>query len=322
MAEHVRLHYTTSPAILGDLPERFPSVEFVRLPRDAELAAGVPIEPAPILVTVGLGSPGLVRAIQSTTSWIHSMSTGINAFPFDALGEQVLTCSRGTSAEPIREWVLGTMLHVAKRFDDTFVTETVEYESEDAARRAWYADPQLGMLQGSTVAILGFGSIGRGVAELAHAFGMRVVATRRTPAPDPIATVVADAVEAVADADHVVVAAPLTPATVHLVDAELLAAMKPGAHLINVARGELVDQEALRVALDSGRVARASLDVVTPEPLPAGHWLYDHPRVKLSRHISWSGLGWDRQRELLATNIERFLAGHELLGIVDPAERY
>ena len=92
----------------------------------------------------------------------------------------------------------------------------------------------------------------------------------------------------VSAADHVVLAAPSTPATRHLLGGAAFAAMRPGTHLVNVARGALVDQEALRVALDDGRVARASLDAVEPEPLPRGHWMYRHPRVRLSAHVSWS----------------------------------
>ncbi len=84
-------------------------------------------------------------------------------------------------------------------------------------------------------------------------------------------------------ADHVVIAAPLTDATRHLIDADALALMKPGVHLVNIARGGLVDQDALRVALDDGTVAVASLDAVDPEPLPAGHWMFTHPKVRLSR---------------------------------------
>ena len=99
--------------------------------------------------------------------------------------------------------------------------------------------------------------------------------------------------------------------------------MKPGVHLVNIARGALVDQDALRTALDDGRVAAASLDVCEPEPLPAGHWLYEHPKVRLSPHISWSSPALaDRIVELLVDNVRRFVAGQPLEGIVDPVERY
>ncbi len=121
-----------------------------------------------------------------------------------------------------------------------------------------------------------------------------------------------------AEADHLVVAAPATPQTRRLLDREAFARMKPGVHLVNVARGELVDQDALREALDEGRVARASLDVVEPEPLPAGHWLYTHPRVRLSPHTSWSGPGaLDRLLDPFLSNLRRYLADEPLQGQVD-----
>src|SRR5438093_2735318 len=154
---------------------------------------------------------------------------------------------------------------------------------------------------------------------------MRVRACRRTAAPAPIpgVDVFGSLAELVASSDHVVIAAPSTPVTRHLFDREIFAATKPGAHLVNVARGALVDHDALRAALDDGRVAMASLDAVEPEPLPAGHWLYSHPSARISPHVSWSspaGLGVVLAQFL--DNLGRYLAGEPLEGIVDPAERY
>src|SRR5262249_8312038 len=142
---------------------------------------------------------------------------------------------------------------------------------------------------GSTLALVGLGGIGTAIARRALAFDMHVRALRRTDAPSPIegVEVVRDIDSLVAGADHLVLAAPATARTRHLVDAGLLSRVKPGLHLVNIARGTLVDQDALSVALDDGRVAMASLDTVDPEPLPAGHWLYTHPKVRLFAHISW-----------------------------------
>ena len=127
----------------------------------------------------------------------------------------------------------------------------------------------------------------------------------------------------IADADHLVLALPLTEATRHIVDASLLAKAKPGLHVVNVARGGLVDHEALRDALDDGRVSLASLDCVEPEPLPAGHWLFQHPKVRLSAHISWSGPGaLEELIEPFVENLGRFRRGESLAGLVDRDQGY
>jgi phosphoglycerate dehydrogenase-like enzyme len=170
------------------------------------------------------------------------------------------------------------------------------------------------------VAIVGFGAIGEAVAERLVPFGTSVAALRRTLRPSPMAGVeMVDSLAAALDgADHVVIAAPLTPETRHLIGEEAFALMKPGVHLVNIARGGLVDQDALRVALDDGTVAMASLDAVDPEPLPEGHWMFSHPQVRLSAHdsYSWPGSGrtiFDR----FAVNLRAYLAGEPLPDLVD-----
>src|SRR5207248_6778376 len=120
-------------------------------------------------------------------------------------------------------------------------------------------------------------------------------------------------------AEHLVVAAPYTPRTHHMLDAAAFERVRPGVHLVNIARGGLIDQDALRAALDDGRVAMASLDTVDPEPLPAGHWMYTHPRVRLSPHVSWSSPeGYRRIFELFLENLGRYLRGEPPQGVVDP----
>jgi phosphoglycerate dehydrogenase-like enzyme len=183
----------------------------------------------------------------------------------------------------------------------------------------------LGTLAGRTVGLVGLGAIGSEVARRTLAFDANVVALRRTPTPSslPGVEVVGDLYELLARADHIVIAAPATRETHQLIDARAFAALKPGAHLINVARGSLVDQSALRVALDDGIVARASLDTVTPEPLPPGHWLYEHRAVRLSPHISWSAPStMSMTLDIFAENLRRFREGAGLRGLVDPVARY
>jgi phosphoglycerate dehydrogenase-like enzyme len=108
-----------------------------------------------------------------------------------------------------------------------------------------------------------------------------------------------------------------------LIDADAFSMMKPGVHLVNIARGSLIDQDALRDALESDVVAAASLDTVTPEPLPEGHWMYTHPKVRLSPHISWSmPEALDGLLALFIENLGRYERGEPLLGLVDVRAGY
>jgi phosphoglycerate dehydrogenase-like enzyme len=278
--------------------------------------AGAAVPPdAEVLVTL-LDDPATIAdLLSSPISWAHVLGAGVDGFPFDALGDRPLTCSRGAAAVAIAEWVLAVMLAFEKRLPQSFV---------DAPPAQWNI-ASLGTLAGRTVGLVGIGAIGTEVARRALAFDARVVAYRRTAAPAPLdgIEVVAGLDELLARADHVVVAAPATEATRGLLDASAFAALKPGAHLVNIARGSLVDQEALRAALDDGRVACASLDTVEPEPLPAGHWLYTHPAVRLSPHISWSSPStMPRTLDLFVQNLARYRAGEPLRDVVDPQARY
>ena len=120
-----------------------------------------------------------------------------------------------------------------------------------------------------------------------------------------------------------VLAASATDQTNGLIDSEAFGVAKPGLHLINVARGSLIDQGALREALDRGVVGRASLDTMQPEPLPAGHWLYEHPRVRLTPHVSWSMPGAvDLLLDKFVANLECYRAGRALENVVDRAAGY
>jgi phosphoglycerate dehydrogenase-like enzyme len=298
--------------LLGALLKRFPDVSIVQIPESAPIEASVRGD---VLLTQAWGAPNLAEAMQRGVRWVHAYGTGVNAFPFAALGDAPLTCSRGGSGIPIAEWALAAMLAFEKRFPASFVREPGDWKYRE-----------LGGLYGRTLALVGFGGIGREVAKRALPFGMRVRALRRGEggAIDGV-EVVRALPELLADADHVVIAAPATPETHHLIGRDALAHVKRGVHLVNVARGALVDQEALRAALDDGRVACASLDVAEPEPPPAGHWLYTHPRVRLSPHISWNMPGaLDILLGPFLENLARWRAGKPLLArdLVDLARGY
>ena len=300
-------HFPT-PAIL----KRFPTVEFISVRTDGPMSDDVAGE---VCITQAARTGNLQEVLQRGVRWVHVLGQGVDHFPFEHLGDRTLTCARGVNAVPIAEWVVAMLLTAVKQLPDHWLSEP--------PRRWVLAD--LGSLEGATVGLVGLGSINRAVAERLTPFGCRMVAVTRAGTPSPVSgvEVTTDVREAVADADHVVLGVPLTPETEHMFDDDLFAAMKTGAHLVNIARGRLVDQDALRRALDGGRLGMASLDVCEPEPLPAGHWLYSHPGVRLSAHVSWSDPGaLDRLHAAFADNLDRWLADEALIDVVDPAAGY
>jgi phosphoglycerate dehydrogenase-like enzyme len=266
--------------------------------------------PAEALLTFAPRVEVLDRAVEMGVRWVHVLATGVDRIPLDRLRDCVVTCSRGASAVPIAEFVLATMLAFEKQLPQSWLHEPPEQWNIAA----------LGGLKGRTLGLVGLGAIGQEVAKRALAFDMQVVAVRRHSGPSPLDGVsMIDSLPALLEtSDHVVLAAPATPETRHLFSTAQFAAMKPTAHFVNVSRGSLVDQDALIAALDAGQLAMASLDTVEPEPLPAGHPLFVHPKVRLSAHISWSSPdSMPRTLELFVENLRRFRAGEPLDGIVD-----
>ena len=240
--------------------------------------------------------------------WVHLVSSGIDFYPQWLFNGTPVTTSRGSAADNLAEFALAAIFAASKHLPDIWVKDS-----------QWNFTP-LRPLKGTTLGILGFGAIGERLAQKAHALGIKVVALRQSPTPFGI-----DGVEAARDihdlfarADHLVLAAPLTEATRHIVDRDVLGSAKPGLHLINIARGGLVDQEALLEALDNGQIGLASLDVTEPEPLPDGHPLYTHPRVRLSPHTS--AISTDSRNEIADTflaNLERYVLGVELVNLAN-----
>jgi phosphoglycerate dehydrogenase-like enzyme len=247
--------------------------------------------------------------------WVHLAGTGIDSYPRELFDGRTVTNARGASAIPISEFVLAGMLAFEKHLPDTWIREPPKH---------WNFAP-LGWLNTRTLGLVGLGGIGVAIAERALPFGMRVRALRRRPEPSPVegVEVVGSLEELLPEADHLVLAAPATRRTRHIINAESLKLVKPGVHIVNIARGALVDQDALREALDDGRVAMATLDTVEPEPLPEGHWLYSHPKVRLSAHVSWaSPAGMDRTLEIFLDNLRRYAAGEPVKYVVDADEGY
>ncbi|MBX3029011.1 MAG: D-2-hydroxyacid dehydrogenase [Chloroflexi bacterium] len=271
--------------------------------------------------------------------WLATAGAGIDdlvlADPW-ALGLTV-TNGSGVHAVAIAEYVLGAAL---------LVSERIEARLANGARRSW-ADarwPLAGRgLRGRTALIVGYGSIGREVARLLHAVGMRILAVKADPErrrdegwreagtgdPDgsiPERLAGPDALPALAgDAHLVVLAMPATPATRAVLDASLLAVLRSDAWIVNVGRGAAIDEVALLDALRAGRIGGAVLDVVTQEPLPADHPLWSEPRCLVTPHLS--GLGdidalWHRVALLMAEQLRRDAAGEPLLNVTSRARGY
>jgi len=282
----------------------------------------------------------LLDVARCGAKWVHIAGANVGDVPVELFERgRIVTCSRGAMAAPISEFVLASMLALEKRFPHSWLSRPPaagwgyrgELEADDAPSQVEMQPPprwgysDLGTLEGKVLGIFGFGSIGRATATKALAFGMTVLAVRRRHAGGGMEGVgmVATLPEMARLADHMLVAAPATPATEHVFNMQMFSQMKPGAHLVNVARGSLVNQEHLVEALDAGHLAFATLDVTQPEPLPAGHPLYRHAKVHLSPHISWcSPRKQQRTGEIVITNVESYLNGIPLHGVVDADERY
>lgn len=247
-------------------------------------------------------------------SWVHVAAAGVDTLLFDDLRRSsvVVTNARGVFDRPIAEFVLASILAHAKDL----------HRSHDLQTQRTWQHRETQALADSTALVIGTGAIGRETARLLRACGMQVRGAGRTAREGDadFGTVVASSelAEHVGWADHVVVLAPLTDATRDLVDATLLSRMKPTAHLVNVARGPIVDEDALVAALKAGGIAGASLDVFRTEPLPADHALWSTRGVAVSAHMSGDVVGWTNTlARQFVDNALRWLDGEELLNVVD-----
>ena len=263
--------------------------------------------------------PILAAAPPHLRAWIHSSSAGLDHLVSPALSvcRAVITNSRGVYGDALGEYVLATMLY--------FVKDLARLRDAQA-RRAW--EPFEGeRLAGKVLAIVGYGDIGAAIAQRATALGVQVVAHRRRPelsTGDPhVARVVGNLRDAMAPADFVAVAAPLTPDTRHMIGAKQLSWMRPSAVLINVGRGQLIDEPALIDALQRGAIRGAALDVFETEPLPAAHPFWSMPQVLLSPHSADRVDGWlEQTMALFLDNLGRFVRDEPLANVVDPHRGY
>jgi len=240
--------------------------------------------------------------------WVHSATAGVERVLTPAAIERglLITNARGVFSAPIAEYVLMMILAVTRR-----LPQLLELQRE----RTWQP-LEANELADVTVGVIGMGSIGRRVEELAAAFGANVIGVTRSSSDEELGAVLGRS-------DFIVLALPLTPDTEEMFDADLLAKVKPGAWLINVARGRLVDERALVRALREGPLGGAVLDTFVEEPLPPNSVFYELPNAIVTPHTSWSSArALDRSVDLFCENLRRYTRGEELLNLVDPRVGY
>ena len=264
---------------------------------------------------------GLAQALESapSVSWVQLPFAGVDAFAhlIREHGDRVLfTSAKGAYAEPVAEHALALTL------------ATLRVLPKRARVRSWGTEPEGVSLYGRSVVVIGAGGIALEYLRLLAPFEVDVTVVRRSSAPVPGAarTVTTDQLDAVLpDADVVMIAAAMTDDTSKLLGAAQFALMKPSARLVNIARGGLVDTDALVEALHAGDIAGAGLDVTDPEPLPDGHPLWDAPGVVITPHQADTP---EMVEPLLAErvrhNVTAFLteSGEGFVGVVDPADGY
>ncbi|OGO42320.1 MAG: hypothetical protein A2137_02030 [Chloroflexi bacterium RBG_16_58_8] len=264
--------------------------------------------------------PDLIRRAPGL-KWLQMMSAGVDRLAtIDVWKSRVtITGVSGITATPIAEFVLGLMLMFVKDSPRSFRMKQA---------RQWQRYGST-VLRSRTVGILGLGHIGNEVARLAKAFGMRVIATRRSAREGARARYVdlllprAQQARLFAESDFVIVSVPLTAETRRLVGEAELRVMKSTAYLINIARGGIVDEDALIRALEEKRIAGAGLDVTATEPLPADSRLWDMDNVILSPHVAGSMDDYmARSTDIFCANLRRYLDGQRLHNLVDRKKGY
>jgi D-2-hydroxyacid dehydrogenase (NADP+) len=270
---------------------------------------------ADVLVISGLWQNSLLERA-SRLSFIQSVGAGTDQFPRDDLAKRGirLASARGVNYRAVSEHALALILALARRLPEA---------RDNQAKRQWRGmigdlagrEDELG---GKTLLVVGLGQIGGRLAELAKAFDMRVVGLRRDPAAGKGAAdearAMGDLAAVLPEPDFVALCCPLTPETENLIDAAALGRMKPAAHLINVARGRVVDETALVAALDAGRIAGAGIDVTVEEPLASTSPLWAMEQVLITPHTAGETRRYeDNVIEILRENLARLWRGDTAL---------
>lgn len=302
--------------------QRWPQMRVMHLPNYDHLPQELP--DTDIFVGYSLRPEQLTHA--KKLKWIHSTATGVAQLMYPELRDSGIrvTNPSGIFAPPMAEHTIGLMLALARNFPDS-----VRYQDQSCwgQQPLWDKPQRLTELSGQVLLIVGYGSIGRELAKRSRAFDMHVWGVTRTGKGDTThaerIVPVAQLEEALPQADYVVLAAPETRETKHLMNEARIAKMKPGARLINVARGSLLDEVALLRALEQGRLGGAVLDVTGTEPLSPDSPLWKAPNLFITPHTSAvSDRLWVRQTALLMDLLERWFDGRELFNQVDFAKGY
>jgi phosphoglycerate dehydrogenase-like enzyme len=319
---HWFTEWRLKPAMAEAIRARWPTTRVVHLPEFTHLSEELP--DTDIFVGYSLRPEQL--KVAPKLKWIHSTAAGVAQLMYPELRESgvLVTNPSGIFSVPMAEHTMGLLIALARHFPDCV-------RHMDRARwgqqEIWDKPQRLTELNGKVLLIVGFGSIGHELARRAKAFAMRVWGVSRSGKGDAALAEriapVSELREVLPHADYVVICAPETPETKHLIGGAELACMKPGARLINVARGTLVDEIALIQALSEGRLGGAALDVTEIEPLPSDSPLWKTPNLLITPHTSAiSDRLWERQTTLLLDLMERWFDGRELYNRVDLTRGY
>jgi phosphoglycerate dehydrogenase-like enzyme len=266
-------------------------------------------------------------ALAQRLRWIHTAAASVTPLMFPELiaSPVLLTNGRGTHSEAMAEHTIGVLLAFARKLH---LARDAQNQRQWSAESMFRDPPPFAALAGSTLGLVGLGSIGSAIACKARALGMRVLAVRRHPASgDPAPAHEQLGAERLPElmerSDWLVLAPPLTAETRGMIGRAQLARLRSTAVLVNLGRGSLVDEPALIEALAQGRIAGAALDVFQQEPLPQDSPLWTMPNVILTPHVSGFGPGyWDRVVELFRRNLRAFLDGRPLENVVDKQAGY
>lgn len=256
--------------------------------------------------------PGRVLADAPSVRWIHCGGTGVDHFvPWEA-GRVTITNSPGVASKVMSEYALGAIYAL-----NLHLPRFMRLQQ----RREWTRG-SVRQTEGGTVAVIGLGRIGRAICARARAAGLRVIGVRAREGEVEEAdeTMTVDRLhEALGLADHVIVIVPLLESTRGMMDAAAFARIKPGAFLVNLSRGGVVEETALLEALRSGRIGGAALDVFEQEPLPADSPFWDFDNVLVTPHSAGFVEGWESAvGDMFCDNLERWLEGRPLVNAVAP----